>query len=39
MKDTILIKDLKKYLTPSQWNNFISLKNTKIIDARKLSLK
>ena len=25
----------KKYLTPSQWNNFISLKNTKIIDARK----
>ena len=25
----------KKYLTPSQWNNFISLKNIKIIDVRK----
>ncbi len=25
----------KKYLTPSQWNNFISFKNIKIIDARK----
>ena len=25
----------KKYLTPSQWNNFLKLKNSKIIDARK----
>ena len=25
----------KKYLTPLQWNNFLKLKNSKIIDARK----
>ena len=25
----------KKYLTPSQWNKFLKLKNSKIIDARK----
>ena len=28
-------KNLKKYLTPLQWNKFLELKNSKIIDARK----